>query len=371
MVGSVERADQRGAGGANIRDLLPRVSVVMPCLNEERFVGQALGSILAGSWPRDRLEVIVVDGRSTDRTREVVGDVAALDSRVRLCDNPRRTTPAALNIGVRAARGEIIARVDAHTVYPPEYVAALVRALEESGADMVGGRSENVPSGGGAMSEALSIATGAAFGTASPFRYRRRSGPVDTVPFGCWRRGLFARVGLFDERLLRNQDNELASRILRRGGRVWQTADICVRYYNRATLPSLARHALATGMWNAFTQRLHPYTFRLRHFLPGLFFLGVMICALAIVAGALRGEPALAVAAALLLAPYVAACVGAAVWSATARRRFALWPLVAVGLASYHFTYGCGIAYGWLLVATGRWRARLGVVDAPRAGARP
>jgi glycosyltransferase involved in cell wall biosynthesis len=338
---------------------LPTVSVVMPCLDEEAYVGEALANILAGSYPAHLMEVLVVEGRSRDKTRAILDAVAAGDRRVRVLDNPRGTTPAALNIGIRAARAELIVRVDAHTAYPPDYVESLVRALLRTGADMVGPCSEATPASDRPMARAIAIAVGSAFGSGSPFRYQRTSGPADAVPYGCWRRELFDRVGLFDERLLRNQDNEHSSRILKSGGRVHMAAEICVRNHPRPTLIKLWRQARATGMWNAFTQRLFPYTFRWRHTLPGVFFLGVLFAAACVAVGA-AGAPASAAFGAAVLIPYLAANLFASVALALRSRRPHYAPLLAAILASYHFAYGYGIAKGWLLVATGAWRSRLG-----------
>jgi len=336
----------------------PRVSVVIPCWNEGRFIRRCLETLLGGTW--QDLEILVVDGMSRDRTRAEVAKVAAADPRVRLLDNPREVTPAALNIGVRAARGEIIVRADAHSTYPREFVAALVSALESTGADMVGACSRNVPVEDSAICRAIVCAINSPFGTGSRFRYRRQSGPVDAVQLGCWRRETFARVGLFDERLLRNQDNEHSARILARGGRVHMTADAVIDYYPRSSLDKLCKHGVANGTWNAFTEALHPYTFRWRHFLPALFFLGACGAFLAFLVGAYGGigwMRALAVAA---VAPYIIANLIASVAAARAERSLALAPLVAAVLAAYHFSYGYGIVKGWLLVATGGWRSRLG-----------
>jgi glycosyltransferase involved in cell wall biosynthesis len=336
----------------------PRVSVVIPCRNEAAFVDETLTSIRGGTFAD--VEVLVVDGRSGDDSRARIAAHATADPRVMLLDNPSGTTPAALNIGVRAARGDIIVRVDCHSVYPPSYVAALVDALESSGADMVGGRVENVPAHGGAVARAIAVALSSPFGTGSPFRYRAGGGDVDSVQLGCWRRALFDDVGLFDERLMRNQDNEHSARILQRGGRVHMTAAVAVQYHPRSTLRALARQARLNGTWNAFTEWLHPYTFRWRHLLPGVMFLGVALAtalvALALVAG--RGEYALA--AALVLGPYAVANVVASVVAAARARSLALAPLVAVALWVWHFVYGFGVVRGWLLVATGGWRRHLG-----------
>lgn len=342
----------------------PRVSVVVPCLNEQRFVGLALRSLLDGSFPAREMEVLVVDGGSSDGTRAIVARLAATDRRVHLLDNPRGTTPAALNVGIAAARGDIVVRADAHTFYPRDYVEVLVRTLEETGADLVGCRAEPAPGGDGWLARAIAVATRGRFATGSPFRSRERSGPADTVPFGCWRRALFDRVGLFDERLLRNQDNEHASRILRAGGRVHLTTDTRVSVVVRGSLGELWRHAVQGGMWNAFTQWLHPYTFRWRHFLPVVFFFGVVVAALAIVEGALLGRPRWAALGVAALAPYVVADALVALGKSLEERRPTLALPLALITASYHFTYGYGIAKGWLLVATGAWRKRLGTTEA-------
>jgi len=334
----------------------PTVSVIMPCRNEERFIRASLASLLSGSWPPAAMELVVVDGRSTDRTREIVQELVRTDPRVRLVDNPQQVTPAALNAGIRAAHGDIIVRVDAHTTYPREYVAVLVRALEETGADLVGCGEQPTPANDGVWARAISLALSGPFGTGSAYRYRRQSGPVDTVPFGCWRRALFDRVGLFDERLLRNQDYEHASRIRKHGGRVFLTTEAHIRYHPRASVGALCRQAAETGMWNAFTERLHPYTFRLRHVLPGPFLLWVL-AALALI---LFGHGSTRTAGALMLAPYALANVLSSLWLSLVSGAPQLAPLVAGVVAAHHLAYGYGICKGWLLVASGRWRWRLG-----------
>jgi GT2 family glycosyltransferase len=337
-----------------------KVSVIMPCRDEERHIAIAICSLLAGRFPADEMELLVVDGMSSDATRDIVNQIARHDRRVRLLDNPRRTTPAALNIGIAAAAGEIIVRVHPHTEYPPDYVTVLVQTLGESGADLVGCGEEAVASAPGAIPRTIAIALGGAFATGSPYRYRRASGPVDTVSFGCWRRELFDRVGLFDERLLRNQDYEHACRIRRAGGRAWLTTATRIRYFPRPTLRKLWQQAAQTGMWNAFMQRLCPYTFAWRHTLPGLFFVGVLLAAAAVVAGVWGARPIFWHLGAGVLVPYALLALAASAWQARRRGAPELAPLAAFVVASHHFTYGYGICKGWLLVATGRWQKRLG-----------
>jgi succinoglycan biosynthesis protein ExoA len=338
----------------------PRISVVLPCLDEEPFVRGAIDSLRHGTYDAAPIEILVVDGGSSDRTREIVAEIAAGDARVRLLENPRRTTPIALNIGIRAARGEIIVRADAHTQYPPNYIEVLVRALEESGADLVGCGEEAAPAEDRLIPLAIALALGGRFATGSPYRYRRQSGPADTVSFGCWRRALFDRVGPFDERLLRNQDYEHARRIRRTGGYVYLTTDTKIRYYPRRTLRKLWRQAAQTGMWNAFTHRLHPYTFTWRHFLPGLFFAGTLLALALVAVGVTAGPRALVWLGAALWAPYALVNLCASTAHAASQGRAALAPLVAAVVASHHFAYGYGICKGWLLVLSGRWRRLLG-----------
>jgi len=341
----------------------PRVSVIIPCRNEESFIRATLESILRGTFDPEAIEVLVIDGDSSDATREIVSQLASTDARVRLLDNPRGLTPIALNIGIRAARGDIIVRVDAHSSYPPEYVATLVHALEATGADMVGGCVENVPSDDRLITHAIALATGSAFGTGSRFRYQKRSGSVDAVQLGCWRREVFDRIGMFDERLIRNQDNEHSSRIIRAGGRVYMTSEVSVRYHPRSSLRKLWKQASVTGMWNAFTEHLFPYTFRWRHFLPAVFFLGIVAaltsCALAVVIDARWFA-----ATAILAIPYAVVNLAVSTWLGVRHRRLSLVPAIALVFFLYHFSYGFGITKGWIFVLTGSWKDRLG--GAPR-----
>jgi glycosyltransferase involved in cell wall biosynthesis len=339
---------------------LPTVSVVMPCLDEAPHIEAALTSLLDDSYPSDRLECLVVDGLSRDGTREIVAAFAARDPRVRLVDNPRRITPSALNVGIGAARGEVLIRVDAHSRYPPGYIACLVHALMATGADLVGCAEKETCASTGVMARLIALSLGGAFATASPFRYRSKSGSADTVPFGCWRRETFDRVGLFDERLVRNQDYEHACRLRRAGGRVYLLAEPRYEYVARSRLRDLYRHAAATGMWNAFMQWLHPYTFRWRHFLPGLFTVGVLFCLFLALGGLVVGRGWMPAVAGGLLAPYALANGVSALWQARRARMLHLAPLVACIVFGHHFVYGWGICKGWLLVATGEYERHLG-----------
>jgi len=222
---------------------VPTVSVIIPCREEQAHIGACLRSVLANDYPQDRIEILVVDGMSRDGTPAIVAEVAQEHATVKLLENPQRTVPAALNRGLREARGEIIMRMDAHALYPRDYISGLVAWLLSSGADNVGGVCVTVPANRTATARAIALALSHPFGVGDA---QHRVGVqearwVDTVPFGCYRRSSFDRVGGFDEELVRNQDVEFNHRLIRRGGRVLLVPGIKSYYYARGSLRQLAR----------------------------------------------------------------------------------------------------------------------------------
>jgi glycosyltransferase involved in cell wall biosynthesis len=225
--------------------------------------------VLAQDYPAGRMEVLVVDGRSTDRTRAIVAELAAIAprSRVQLLDNPHRIASTALNIGIRAARGEIIARVDGHTILAPDYLRRCVETLVVTGADNVGGLMR--PQGHGYAGTCIALATRSRLGIGnSRFHYDERGGEAETVYLGCFRRSIFERVGLFDEGLVRNQDDELNDRIVAAGGRIWLSPHIRSTYVGRSSFRALWRQYYQYGYWKVRVLRRHPGARRLRHLAP-------------------------------------------------------------------------------------------------------
>ncbi|MEN6451593.1 MAG: glycosyltransferase family 2 protein, partial [Thermoguttaceae bacterium] len=190
-------------------DATPRVSVIVPCRNEAAWIERCLESIAANDFPKDQMELLVLDGMSTDGTRAIIGQSAPKFPWMRLLDNPRKTAPAAMNIGIAAARGKIVVRMDAHNEYPSDYISKLVYWLEKSGADNVGGVSAVCPSNDTAAAKAIAFGCSHFLGVGNA-RYRigvTKPTEVDTVPFGCYRREVFEKIGPFDEELVRNQDD--------------------------------------------------------------------------------------------------------------------------------------------------------------------
>jgi glycosyltransferase involved in cell wall biosynthesis len=261
----------------------PRLSVLLPCRNEARYISACLDSILAGAYPPDQLEILVIDGNSTDGTAALVREYAQQHPQVRLLDNPRQIVPTALNIGIRAATGAIIARMDAHVVYPPEYLPRLVAALEETGVDNVGGCIMTLPADGTATAQAIAIALSHPFGVGnSHFRIGAREARfVDTVPFGCFRRELFTKLGMFDEELVRNQDDEFNYRILSHGGKIRLVPDVVCYYYARGSLAQLARMFFQYGAFKPLVARKVGRIMTLRQLVPAAFVVALLDAAVA------------------------------------------------------------------------------------------
>ena len=254
---------------------VPTVSVIVPCRDEERYIARCLDSIAATDYPRERLEVLAVDGVSEDRTRAIVADYGARYPFIRLLDNPGRIPPTAVNAGIRAARGEILVRMDAHVVYPPEYIPRSIAALAETGADNVGGVVVTRPAIPTAVGRAIAIALSHPFGVGNS-RYRigsRERRWVDTVAFGCFRADVFQRIGLFDEDLPRNQDDELNFRLTKQGGRVLLEPSVVAYSFALESLGQLARMWYQYGYFKPLVAKKVGRVMNLRQLVPACFIL--------------------------------------------------------------------------------------------------
>lgn len=237
---------------ATVSPELPLVSVVVPCRNERRFIADFLDSLLTNSYPPDRLEVLLVDGMSDDGTRDIIQRYTPTHPHLRMLDNPRRVTPAALNTGIQAARGEIIVRLDAHAEYPPNYLRQCVQALlDHPEADNVGGvrisrsRTDTVLARSVALASMHRLGAGNArfrVGAAEPQW-------VDTVWCGCYRRRVFDQIGYFDEALTCAQDREFNRRLRDHGGKILLVPDIECYYYPRGTIRDFCSRTFDNGYW--------------------------------------------------------------------------------------------------------------------------
>ena len=255
--------DGTGAGSVD-------VSVLVPVLDEERHIRQAADTMRAQRIDGE-VEFLFIDGGSRDATRQILEELAAEDPRVRVLDNPRRVTPVALNIGLAAARGDVIARMDAHTHYPADYIARGVERLRAGGADHVSG--PQLPQGDGSWSRRVALALGTRLGTGgADFRHVSDGEiEVDSGFTGLWLRSTLDRHGGWDEEWMNDQDTELAARIRAEGGRIVCLPEMAAGYIPRDSLRRLARQYWRYGFYRAKTSGRHPESMRRSHVLaPGL-----------------------------------------------------------------------------------------------------
>ena len=337
----------------------PLVTVVLPIRNEELRIVACLDSIVRQDYPQGRMEILVVDGMSTDRTRETVQTYVGRYPHIRLIDNPARIQVVALNEGIRQARGRYVLRMDGHSEYAADYVSKCVYYLEKTGADNVGGPYATYPGADTRMARTIAAVTQNRYVVGgAAFRVSNRPQYCDGCVFGSWRRELFEQVGLFNETLVRGEDNEFNSRIMAHGGKIFMTPDIRLRYFNQATLCGLLRQAYGNGVWHVLTIVAYPKAFKWRYFGPAGFVLWFITMGVLWLVHAVSAVPLMigALAYALFLV-IVALQVGA-------RHGWGLGPFVPLCVLPYHCAYGIGTLVGLfrfgLFDSASRRRAREG-----------
>lgn len=249
------------------------ISIICPIYNEGKYIEACIRSVLEADYPQDQMELLLVDGMSTDVTRDIVHSFAQRYPFIQLLDNPNKTVPFAMNIGIKAAKGEYIIRLDAHASYPKDYFSCLLQGMQANDADNVGGICLTKP--GAETVEALAIAEALSsrFGMGnSYFRIgAARDREVDTVPFGCFRRELFQEIGYFDEMLVRNQDDEFNGRIIRNGGKIVLLKDILIEYFARDKVSKTARMFYQYGLYKPLVNKKLGSPATIRQFFPAAF----------------------------------------------------------------------------------------------------
>ncbi|MDM7891076.1 glycosyltransferase family 2 protein [Curtobacterium caseinilyticum] len=328
---------------------LPGVSYVMPVLNEVTEVRAAVASLLEQDYAGP-FEVILALGPSIDGTNELVAEMSAADPRIRAIENPVGSTPAGLNVAIRASVHPVVVRVDAHSVLPPDYTRIAVRVLLESGADNVGGimRAE----GRTPFERAVALAYGSRVGLGgTPHHVGGKAGPAETAYLGVFRRDRLFEVGLFDEGIKRGQDWELNRRLRQTGGTVWFTPELVVTYRPRPSLRRLVRQFVATGLWRGELARRFPANNGLRYFVPpamvAAMALGVVAGLVGVVGAALGSPVAWALLGFVVPAVYlVFVVVGAVLVARRSDLPTLLWLIVV--LPCIHVGWGVGFIIGFL-----------------------
>lgn len=320
-----------------------QVSVIVPCRNERRYIEAFCAGVMRQQLPPGwQLQLVVADGQSDDGTRELLQAFAEREPRLVWIANPARIVSTGLNAALKLATGEAIVRMDVHTEYADDYVAQCLAALAETGADNVGGPWHAVPDADAApMQHAVAAAFQSRWVAGGALsRQLDHNGWVDTVYLGAWPRATFERFGGFDEQLVRNQDDEHNLRIVKGGGRVWQSSRIKSVYRPRATLSQVFRQYLQYGYWKPFVMKKHGQAASLRHLVPSVF---VAALALSLLVAGLSALPV------IVLAGLYALAVGAMTAAVAGSRRLALPVLLRVPavIAAYHVGYGIGSLVGW------------------------
>jgi len=315
------------------------VSVILPCRNESGYIEDCLKSILAQEPPEGGFEVIVADGVSNDGTREFLERFSAENPKVRLLNNPGRIVSTGLNAALREARGQVIVRMDAHTVYAPNYIKQCLAVLNETGADNVGGPMRTT------ATTYKERAVRAVFHSPFAVGGARSHAPdyegyVDTVIYGCWRKSIFDRVGNFDEDLVRNQDDEHNLRICRNGGKIYQSPRIRSWYHVRDSFKAVFRQYMQYGYWKVLVIRNHRLPASIRHVVPAAFVgtLGLLLIAGLFLRVAWVGAIGLAALyiTAVLLASVITAC----------RTEWKLFPVLPFIFSCFQIGYGYGFLRG-------------------------
>src|SRR5512136_1928070 len=262
---------------------MPSVSIIIPCYNERDTIHKLLEAIYEQTFPRPDLEVVIADGMSTDGTRAQITTFSDShpDLHIAVAENTARSIPASLNCALREAQGEIIVRLDAHSMPYPDYIERSVADLQAGLGENVGGTWEIQPGARTWVAQSIAAAASHPLGVGDAlYRHSDKAALVDTVPFGAFKRELLALVGFFDESLLANEDYEFNARIRRSGGRIWLDPAIRSVYFARPTLAKLAVQYFRYGFWKWRMLRRYPETLRWRQALPPLFVLSLIVGAI-------------------------------------------------------------------------------------------
>ena len=256
------------------------VSIIVPCYNEEKTISQLLEAIYLQTWPKPDMEVIIADGLSKDRTRDMIAafQMGHPDLRIRIIDNDRRNIPAALNQALSVSTGEYIVRFDGHSVPSANYIERCLADLKAGCGEMVGGIWLIRPGGQDWMAKSIAAAAAHPMGVGDAlYRYATQPALVDTVPFGAFRRDLVEKIGPYDETLLTNEDYEFNTRIRQSGRSIWLDPAIQSAYYSRPDLKALARQYWRYGYWKFKMLQRYPKTLRWRQALPPVFTISLVL----------------------------------------------------------------------------------------------
>jgi len=314
----------------------PFVSIIIPVKNEERYIETCLKQLTTQSYPENRFEILVIDGMSSDHTRNIVKNFPSGNIPIHLLENHRGQRAPALNIGIKEAYGDVIIRIDARTVVGPEYIRDCVNTLVITDADNVGGIQK--PIAKDLKQQAIGLSLSHPFGVGdAQFRLGKKSGFVDTVYLGCFRKEVFQKVGFFDEKAeIISEDADMNYRIRKAGGRIYLNKDIVAYYYPRETLKDFWKLYFRYGSARAGNFIKHRML-AWRQIVPPVFF-GILVVLTVFSLVNLLLFKILIAAAAL----YIAVDIIASLLLAISEKKIKLFPLLLITFPTMHFAWGLG-----------------------------
>jgi len=324
------------------------VSVIIPCRNEEKFIGKCLDSVIANDYLKDNLEILVIDGMSDDKTREILKDYSQKYNFIRMIDNPKKFTPFALNIGVKNAKGEIIIRLDAHSIYNKDYISKCIKYLKEYEVDNVGGIWKIMPSEKTLINKAIALVSSSFFGAGNAYYrtgYSKGLKFVDTVFGGCYKKEVFKKIGLYNENLIRSQDMEFNLRLKKAGGKILLVPEIVTRYYPKSTLKEFFKHNFTDGIWAFYPLKFKVPLFKLRHLLPFFFILTLLVSGFI----SIFFKPFFFIFLSIL-GLYLIASLFFSFSIAIREKNLGLFFILPLAFACRHFGYGLGSIFGFVKI---------------------
>lgn len=324
------------------------VSIIVPCRNEEGYIKKFIESIINIDYPKESLEVLIVDGDSDDGSKEIILEYANKYPYIKLLNNPQKTVPCGMNLGIQNAKGDIIIRMDVHAIYPKDYIKKLIYYIEKLKADNVGGAWETIPSGDTLVARSIALSMSSLFGVGNA-KYRTLKDDkakewyeVDTVPFGCYRKEIFDKVGYYDEDLIRNQDNELNERIIKYGGKIYLIPSIKIKYFARKNYSQLFKMFYQYGYFGPLVdKKLKKFT-RIRRYIPAIFLLSMF---LPIIMSLINLK--FAYITVLIFLFYTMVNLSFSTWIAIKQKDITLVPFLFIAFLTSHFSYGLGYIIGF------------------------
>jgi len=263
----------------NYQNNLPLISIIIPCRNEEKFIAKCLDSIIKQNYPKEKMEILVIDGMSEDKTKNIIKKYSEKYSFIKLLDNFQKIKPIALNIGINKSIGEYIIIMDAHAKYQKSYIAKCIETAFEYNADNVGGMLKTIPKDNKIIAKGIAKCLSSTFGVggASFRKGSRKTKEVDTVFGGCYKKSIFNKIGLFNKKLIRSQDIELNIRLKKAGGKIILNPEIISYYYPKSTLKKFFKHCFLKGLWIVYVPKLTKTPLRLRHYAPLALVLSILL----------------------------------------------------------------------------------------------